>query len=218
MNRPARITVFVLGTVVSLLLASCAANFAATRSTPATSELDKNVNSAAVKPEATPTVNAAAPETSTVTGNLLSPEQKAQLSQLPIPIIAPTQLPAGFRLVAASGEKGQYANGDDDSGYSISYQGDNNTCINLTSSKDGPRGQADSVVQTQFGAVKVFTETRQDKTFIYSFIPIAGNPSLTSGGTVPDPAATGDTPGWKRCNAVSMEQYIQVLKSLEVVK
>ena len=73
-------------------------------------------------------------------GNLLSPQQTAQLTQLPIPIVAPTALPMGFRLVRAEGESGSYVNGDDDSGYAIDYQGANNTCLSIRSSKDGPRG------------------------------------------------------------------------------
>ena len=149
-------------------------------------------------------------------GNLLTPEQKEMLTQLPIPIVAPTYLPKGFRLISASGEQGQYANGDDDSGYSLSYLGANNTCIRLTSSKDGSRGQAANVVETPFGSIEVFTQTLQGKPFIYSFIPVPGNPSLSSGGTIQE--GVGSRATWKTCNAVPMEQYIQILQSLEVVK
>jgi len=149
------------------------------------------------------------------TGNQLSAKQKAQLTQLPIPIVAPTYLPPGFRLVSASGEKGQYANGDDDSGYSLVYQGANNTCIKLSSSKDGPRGKWQQLVETKFGAVKVFVQTRNHNRFVYSFIPLKGNPALSSGGHLPNPNSRGE---WQRCNPISMEDYLRVLKSLDVVK
>jgi len=145
----------------------------------------------------------------------LTAAQKAKLTQLPIPIVAPTYLPEGFRLVSASGEKGQYANGDDDSGYTLFYLGQNNTCVSVASSKDGPRGKWQQVVDTRFGAVKVFTQTYENKYSIYSFIPVKGNPSLLSGGSLPNPDANGN---FKPCQALSMAEYVKVLRSLQVIK
>jgi len=152
------------------------------------------------------------------TENLLSPEQKAKLLQLPIPIIAPNFLPEGFRLVRATGEAGKYINGDDDSGYTISYQGDNNTCISVGSSRSGTRGlQKVNQVQTEFGLLDVYIDKARDNSIknIYSFLELKGNPVLISGGSIPDSNADG---GFKRCNSVSLGQYIQVLKSLTLVK
>lgn len=154
-------------------------------------------------------------ETKLSTSYQLTSAQKAKLTQLPIPIVAPTYLPEGFRLVTAEGEKGQYANGDDDSGYSLVYQGRNNTCIRITSSKDGPRGKWQQMVDTRFGAVKVFTQTYENKYLIYSFIPVKGNPSLTSGGSLPHPDASGK---FQSCKAVSLPEYARVLRSLAVLK
>ncbi len=158
------------------------------------------------------------PQPVQVTGNLLSPEQKAQLTQLPIPIIAPNFLPAGFRLVKATGETAKYANGDDDSGYTIAYQGENNTCISVTSSQSGPRGlQKIRQEQTEFGEVTVYTENARDNSIrnVVSFLRLKGNPILISGGTLPDSTTSN---GWKQCSPVSIQTYIQVLKSLSVVK
>lgn len=151
-----------------------------------------------------------------VAGTLLSPEQKARLTRLPIPIVVPTYLPATFRLLRAEGEASQYANGDDDSGYAIDYQGANNTCLSLRSSKDGPRGLAKvRQVQTNFGLVTVYADTFRDRQRLVSFLGIKGNPILTSGGTLPDQKANG---GWKPCRAVSIDDFTQVLKSLVIVK
>lgn len=143
-------------------------------------------------------------EIAQVTGNLLSADQKAKLLQLPIPIVAPTYLPKGFQLTHADGEEGRYINGDDDSGYSLIYKGPDNTCIEVRSSKDGPRGTWQQIVETRFGSIKVFTNNHpQGKLSIYSFVPIAGQPVLFSGGV--------------SCNPVSMAEYIHVLQSLEVL-
>lgn len=141
-------------------------------------------------------------EIAQVTGNLLSADQKAKLLKLPIPIVAPTYLPKGFQLTHADGEEGHYSNGDDDSGYSLIYKGPENTCIEVRSSKDGPRGAWQQIVKTRFGSIKVFTENNQGKTSIYSFVPIQGQPVLISGAS---------------CNPVSMQEYIHVLQSLELL-
>ena len=150
------------------------------------------------------------------TGNLLSPEQTAKLTRLPIPVVAPTELPAGFRLVHADGEINKYANGDDDSGYAIDYEGDNNTCLSVRSSQDGPRGLGKvKQVQTRFGSLTVYEQKWRDSKSLISFLGLKGNPVLISGGTLLDSKAVG---GWKRCRTVSLETYTQVLKSLAVVK
>jgi hypothetical protein len=152
------------------------------------------------------------------TGNLLTSEQKTLLLQLPIPIVAPTFLPDGFRLVYANGEASKYANGDDDSGYTIAYQGENNTCISMSFSSSGTRGlQRANEVKTEFGSVVVYTDNARDNSIksISSFFVLKGSPMLISGGSIPDRSADG---GFKRCQPVEMGVYIQVLKSVTLVK
>lgn len=154
--------------------------------------------------------------TAQVAGNLLSTKQKAQLTQLPIPVVVPTVLPATFRLVRAEGEAGTYANGDDDSGYAIDYQGEKNTCLSIRTSQDGPRGlEKVKQVQTRFGLITVYTEKLPDSKSLVSFLGLKGNPMLISGGMQPDSTTSS---GWKRCRAVSVEAYTQVLQSLTVLK
>jgi hypothetical protein len=157
-------------------------------------------------------------QTSEVTGNLLSAEQKAKLTQLPIPIVAPTYLPNGFSLFQALSSTAKYANGDDDSGYSIDYLGENNTCISIRNSSSGTRGlQKLREEQTEFGLLTIYTENARDNTIrnIVTPLGLKGNLILISGGTLPDSSAEG---GWRPCKHVSIPTYIQVLKSLSIVK
>jgi hypothetical protein len=151
-------------------------------------------------------------------GNLLTSEQKGLLLQLPIPIVAPTFVPEGFRLVHAKGESGKYANGDDDSGYMIAYLGENNTCISIHSTNSGSRGlQRANQAQTEFGSVVVYTANARDNSIrvISSFLELKGNPALISGGSIPDSSVNS---GFRRCDPVEMGVYLQVLKSLTLVK
>ncbi len=162
--------------------------------------------------------NAGSSSSKKETGNLLTSEQKAKLLQLPIPIVAPTFLPDGFRLVYAKGEANKYVNGDDDSGYTIDYQGENNTCISIRSSSSGSRGlQRVNQVQTEFGSVVVYTDNARDNSIksISGFLALKGNPMLMSGGIILDRI---DDRGFKRCEPVEMGVYIQVLKSVTLVK
>jgi hypothetical protein len=161
---------------------------------------------------------APASQSKKATGNLLTSEQKALLLQLPIPIVAPTFLPDGFRLVYANGEANKYVNGDDDSGYTIAYQGENNTCISISFSSSGTRGlQRANEVKTEFGSVVVYTDNARDNSIksISSFFVLKGSPMLISGGSIPDRSADG---GFKRCQPVEMGVYIKVLKSVTLVK
>ena len=152
-------------------------------------------------------------------GNLLTSEQKAALLQLPIPIVAPTFLPEGFRLVYTDGKSGKLANGYDDSGYTIAYQGENNTCISIGSSTpSGSRGlKKVDQVQTEFGSVVVYINNSRDNSIrsISSSLPLNGYPTLVSGGSVTGRSADD---GFRRCEPMEMEVYIQVLKSLTLVK
>lgn len=150
------------------------------------------------------------------TGNLLTSEQIAKLTSLPITIVAPTYLPKGFRVVKADGERGQYANGADDSGYGIDYEGEDGTCFTIYSSKDGPRrlpmvGQ----VETALGTVKIYEENYQGKRALESFIPVAkGNPLMIAPVSRLNPA----TGNYEQCRALDRSEYERILQSIEIVK
>lgn len=148
-------------------------------------------------------------------GNLLSQEQMAKLTRLPIPIVAPTDLPDGFRVVVADGESGKYVNGDDDSGYTIEYQRNDNTCFAITSSKDSPRrlpqvGQVESAI----GTVKIYEETYESKRSLHSFIPVKGNPVMTS----PISRLNPTTGKYEACKALDRTEYERILKSIKLLK
>lgn len=172
-------------------------------------EFDKVLQSAAaIAPET-------AEESTPGTGNLLSPEQVAKLTTLPIPIVAPTYLPKGFRLVSADGGSEKYANGEDDAGYMIKYQGDDNTCFSIYSSKDGPRrlkqiGQVESAV----GSINIYEETYEGRSSMQSFIPVKGNPMMLSPVSHLNPA----TGNYERCRALDRIEYERILQSIELVK
>jgi hypothetical protein len=175
-----------------------------------TAEFDQVLQSAtAIAPE-----TAAQPSTPS-TGNLLSPEQVTQLTQLPIPIVAPTYLPKGYRLVRAEGGSDKYANGEDDAGYAIDYQGEDNTCFTIYSSKDGPRrlpqiGQVESAV----GTINMYEATYEGRSSIQSFIPVKGNPMMLSPVSHLNPA----TGNFEPCKALDRTEYERILKSVELVK
>jgi len=148
------------------------------------------------------------------TGNLLSPKQKAQLSQLGIPIALPSYVPRGFRLTYFSAEKAQSQDPGDYSSYVIFYQGANNTCLEFSANSDPAisleRLQKKSVA-TQLGQVKVYSGKVEGKPMIVGLFSLANNNGymLRTGAWMPP-----NTPGG-RCNPVTIEEYIQVLKSVK---
>ncbi len=148
-------------------------------------------------------------------GHLLSPQQVRQLTQLPIPIVVPTDLPPGFRLLKAEGEQGQYANGDDDSGYMLEYASPDNRCFVIYTSKDGPRrlkqiGQ----VQSGVGLAKIYQDRYNNQTAWMSFLPVKGNPVLISPFSRLNPA----TNNYERCKPLSRADYDRILKSIQLLK
>lgn len=150
-----------------------------------------------------------------LTGNLLSSEQVAKLTKLPIPIVAPTYLPEGFRVVSADGDSVKYVNGDDDAGYAIEYESNDNTCFAIQSSKDGPRrlkqvGQVESVI----GTIKIHEETYKGESSLQSFIPVKGNPMMISPLSRLNPA----TGNYESCRALDRSDYERILRSIELVK
>ncbi len=147
-------------------------------------------------------------------GKLLSPEQVAKLKKLPIPVVAPTYLPVGFRVVQAEGESAKYANGDDDSGYTLEYQRDDNTCFAIRSSQDGPRGLTQvGQVETAIGKVSIYQEY-QGQSSLQSFIPVKGNPVMIS----PVSRLNSATGNYEVCKPLRRVEYERILQSIAVLK
>lgn len=149
------------------------------------------------------------------TGNLLSPAQVAKLTKLPIPIVAPTDLPEGFRLISADGASVKLTNGNDDTGYTIVYEGEDSICFAIASSKDSPRklkqiGQVESAV----GTVKIHEEIYEGRSSLQSFIPVKGNPMMIS----PVLQLNSATGNHEFCKALDRDEYERILKSIELVK
>lgn len=225
-----------LSSAALLLLASCTnqpqSKFSAQ---PAESIVARSSNSESLHPTPTETTlpetdvkqaqsaDTAEPESPTKpaaenvsTGNLLSPAQVEKLTKLPIPIVAPSYLPQGFQVMSANGDSVKYTNGDDDTGYAIEYQGEDNTCFAIQSSKDGPRGLKQvGQVETALGTVKIYEENYQNKTSsLQSFIPVQGNPVMIS----PVSRLNQETGNYEACKALDRAEYDRILRSIELVK
>jgi hypothetical protein len=139
----------------------------------------------------------------------------AQLTRLPIPIVAPTDIPAGFRVVKAEGDSVKYTNGDDDAGYNILYRRDDNTCFAIRSSKDGPRGLTPlGKVETTVGAVTMYESVFNNRRSTLSFIPVKGNPMMIS----PESLQNARTGEYEACKPLDSATYKQVLQSLAIVQ
>lgn len=205
-----------ISSIALLTLVSCTRQSNATFATPSA-----DAPPASVKAQAQPDQASGTPSTThltavkAATGNLLSPAQVAKLTQLPIPIAAPTDLPTGFRVVSANGDSVKYINGDDDAGYAIEYEKEDGTCFAVQSSKDGPRrlkpiGQVESVM----GTIKIYELTYQDKKALQSFIPVKGNPVMIS----PVARFSQSTGDYVACRPLDRTEYERILKSMEIVK
>lgn len=166
--------------------------------------------------ESTPAPTAEAQSTSRAeAGHGLSPAQVAKLTKLPIPIVAPTYLPPGFRVVSADGNSVKLTNGDDDTGYAIAYQGEDGTCFVINSSQDGPRrlkqiGQVESAV----GTIKMYEEIYEGRRSVQSFIPVKGNPVMLS----PVLQFQPDQGTHEACKALDRADYERILQSIAIVK
>jgi hypothetical protein len=217
MNQPYRTAVFILGTVALLAWSSCAANGAA-------SKVPTAPVSRAIALATTPDTSfAASPDFSKTaiaknTSNLLSSEQKAQLTQLGMPIVVPTYLPGGFRLTnfLAKKDRDDYASGEY-SWYSMFYQGTNNTCLEVSANVDPAMSMGNlqkTLVNSRLGAVEVYSGNVEGKPLIVGLFSLGKNNGymLRTGAWMPQ-----NLPGG-RCNPVSRKEYIQVLKSLERLK
>jgi len=200
--QPYRTAVFALGTVALLSFTSYIANGAATFLPMA--------------PVSSPIA--------LFTGNLLSPVQKAQLAQLGIPIALPTYLPAGFRLTDFSAKKEQH---DyvccEYSWYSIFYQGANHACLEVSANLDPAMALSTSHLQktsvkTRLGEVEVYSGNVEGKPMIVGLLFLPSQNRHKNGYMLRTGAWMPRTNPGRRCNPVSREEYIQVLKSLEMLK
>lgn len=211
MNQRCRTAICAVGAVALLSLFSCASSGVTAKPPTDRARFTAPDNSEAA--------STALPKTSIEknTGSLLSKEQKAQLAQLGIPIVLPSFLPGGFRLTKFSAQKQLDEASGDYSSYSIFYQGANNTCLELSANSDpgiSTEGRKETSVETQLGSVKVYRISVEGKPMIVGLFSLPKNNGymLRTGAWMP-PTIPG-----RRCNPVSMEEYIQVLKSLKRLK
>jgi len=146
--------------------------------------------------------------------NLLSLEQKEQLSQLGIEVILPTYLPVGTKLGRFEAYKKQTSQIADYSFYNIQYIGTDNTCLEAGSGYQSMWQENPSKMQidTKVGIVEVSSgkHIRNGTLQHWGWIrKNAKNQSLITGGL----SING-----KPCNPINFEEYNKVLQSLEVLK
>lgn len=220
MNQLSRTAVCALEAFALLLLSNCATHSTATK--PPAAQSKSSI--ASLTNPVSSVASTANPKIAIVqnTGNLLSPEQKMQLSQLNIPIFTPTYLPSGFRLIKFDAGK-EEINGGVSSYYSILYQKDNNTCLEISSGVDPAmslRRLSKTSVKTSLGEVTVYSGNVEGKPLILGQLSSKQGHMLRSGMVVRSaqmkPDGTWTPAEW--CNPVSMEEFTQVLRSLEVLK
>lgn len=206
MIQPYRTAVFILGSVGLLAWSSCTANGVASQ--------------VATAPDTSVAASADFSKTAIAknTSNLLSSKQKAQLTQLSMPIAVPTYLPGGFRLTnfLAKKERDDYASGEY-SWYSIFYQGTNNSCLEVSANVDPAMSMGNlqkTLVKTRLGSVEVYSGNVEGKPMIVGLFSLGKKNGymVRTGAWIPQNLAGG------RCNPVSRKEYIQVLKSLEMLK
>ncbi|WP_271253856.1 hypothetical protein [Pseudanabaena sp. Chao 1811] len=145
--------------------------------------------------------------------NLLSAEQKNQLSQLGIDVILPTYLPAGTKLGSFKAYKKQTSQAADYSFYNIQYIGTDNTCLEAGSGYQSmwQKNPSKMQIDTKVGVVEVSSGTHSRSGTLQHWGWIRKNAegqSLITGGL--------STNG-KPCNPINFEEYNKVLQSLDVV-
>lgn len=198
-------------------------------------------NSIAIKPTTTSDASAAATtksEPSTIptnsifatpvaqvsqsAGDLLDSAQKAKLKKLAVPIVIPTYLPTGFRLIKLDSGREELRSGSY-SYYSILYRGENDTCLDISLNTD----PAMRTLGLQRRSIQI-PISNKEVTIIYGNVedkPITlglfgvpnGSPNsaymLRAGGWMP----SGQEGRNIRCNSISDEEYDKVLQALKVL-
>jgi len=154
-------------------------------------------------------------------GNLLSSDQKAQLKQLGTPIALPTYLPVGSRLHKFVSGKEELRT-DSIPYYSISYAGENDTCLDISLNTD-PAMSTRRLQKTQMQSpvsseVNVLTGDLEGKPIVLGLFKLPNGREnsgymLRTGGWLPSNDGNKNI----RCNAVSAEEYAKVLQALEVL-
>jgi hypothetical protein len=212
-----------LGTCV--LVASCLGNAISTPTVLAESQAARfipanNLNIQVLKTPS-PLSPQGAPIAQTVDENELTQEQKDQLSSLGTLVLVPTYLPSGLRLTKLGFGK-ELIDNDSYAYYSILYQGDDNTCLEISSGVDlgmpASRLPTQDTVPTQFGSVTVYSGITSDVSTIQivSLLPTKQGHMIRSG-LVMNAAKIQPDGTWTKpevCNPVSLEEFTQVLKSL----
>lgn len=157
-----------------------------------------------------------------VQGNLLDASQKMQLQELAVPIVVPTYLPEGFRLIKLDSGKEELRSGSY-AYYSILYRGENDTCLDISLNTDP--AMLTSRMPRRFMQIPI---SQKEVTIIYGKLE---DKSITLGrfgvaNGSPNNAYMLRTGGWMpsgqegrniRCNSISEEEYNKVLQSLKVL-
>ncbi|NJR66482.1 MAG: hypothetical protein HC772_16030, partial [Leptolyngbyaceae cyanobacterium CRU_2_3] len=214
MNQRHPTAALVLGAIALSLLTHCAANTATTNSSPVSSSPAVTLSSAVATP-AEIAQNPASP----LPAEQLSVDQKNQLSQLSVPVLVPTFLPAGFRLTKFDAGEEQLTNGSY-SYYSLLYQGDNNTCLEISTGVDPALSTSrlsKALVTTPLGEATVYSGEVEGRSLILSMVSAQPQEYMLRSGLVARPAEQQPDGSWSAaelCQPVSMETYTQVLRSL----
>lgn len=219
MSSIERVAINLFGTFVLLSLFGCgASSIQPKNSAPADSAATLEADSRSTTAE---TDNAETPRSQNP-ATQLSQEQNTQLSQLSIPILMPTYLPLTFQVTQVDAGHEELVDGGYDY-YSILYEGDNNTCLAISSGVDpamSTEGLAKTTATTALGEATIYTGKVEDRPLIMADLPTQQGHLLRSG-LVARPAEMNSDGSWKSaewCEPVNQEKFLQVLESLEAVQ
>ncbi len=159
---------------------------------------------------------------SQASGDLLDLSQKAKLKELAVPIVVPTYLPVGFRLVKMDSGREELRTGSY-AYYSILYQGENGTCLDISLNTDPAMRTSQMLrrfmqIPISNKKVTIIYGKLDDKSIAMGLFEVAnGEPNsaymLRNGGWMP----SGQEGRNVRCNSISEEEYDKVLQALEVL-
>ncbi|HEY9878521.1 MAG TPA: hypothetical protein V6D29_08695 [Leptolyngbyaceae cyanobacterium] len=213
-----RVAINFLGAIAFLSLMGCTDNFTA-------SKIPVSANSAApeIAVYSTP-IGAEKPEMQILENPVsqLSPEQVRQLSQLEVPVLMPTYLPPTFQITQVDAGREELVDDSYDY-YSILYQGENNTCLAISSGVDpalSTERLTKTTVTTALGEAEIYTGIVEDRALIMADLPTQQRHLLRSG-LVAKPTEMNPNGSWASsewCEPVSQEEFLQVLQSLEAVQ
>ena len=192
---------------------------------PTTSSSDASVAATAnSESSASPTNSISATpvaQATQIVGDLLDASQKEKLRELSVPIVVPTYLPKGFRLIELESGKEELRSGSY-AYYSILYKGENDTCLDISLNTDP--AMRTSQMPKRFTQMPI---SNKEVTIVYGNVenkPITlgsfGLPNLDkngymlrTGGWIP----SGQKGRNIRCNSISDEEYDKVLQALKLL-